>query len=162
MRSTTRRGNGTYIPTHGDTKSCDYRSWQGMRQRVGLKTHHAYEQYGGRGISICDRWQSYELFLEDMGRRPTIGHTLDRIDNNGNYEKNNCRWATKVEQNRNRSDSNPVTINGETRTIAEWAEVSGIPKTTLHDRIRRRLWDPVEAITRPARPYAGLRKLVVG
>ena len=78
-----------------------YKSWQAMRERCKNPRHHAYANYGGRGITVCERWESFENFLADMGPRPE-GLTLDRIDNEGNYEPGNCRWATRLQQRHNR------------------------------------------------------------
>ena len=90
---------------HRGTKPSDrsptYNTWRSMRQRVLNKNHVHFDKYGGRGITICDRWGSFANFLEDMGERPE-GMTLDRIDCNGDYEPANCKWATKSEQSKNR------------------------------------------------------------
>jgi hypothetical protein len=85
----------------GGARSPTYYSWSAMRDRCLLTTHAHYDSYGGRGISICDRWRKFENFLADMGERPE-GKTLDRINNDGNYEPSNCRWATAKEQRANR------------------------------------------------------------
>lgn len=88
--------------THGDSKSPEYRSWLGMKERCHNPRDKDFALYGGRGIVVCDRWRtSYENFLADMGRRPTLKHSIDRRDSDGNYELENCRWATRREQSRN-------------------------------------------------------------
>jgi hypothetical protein len=91
---------------HGDCsrtrRSPEHQAWQNMRARCLRPTHPRYADWGGRGITVCARWQSFENFLADMGRRPSSNHSLDRIDNDGNYEPGNCRWATRSQQQHNR------------------------------------------------------------
>lgn len=103
-----REFTGKQFTTHGKSSTPEYRSWLKMRERCHNPRHHQHSDYGGRGIGICKRWDSFAAFVEDMGERPTPQHTLDRINNNGNYEPGNCRWATRKDQNRNTRISRPV------------------------------------------------------
>lgn len=127
------------------TKTPTHNTWAQMRQRCSDESCKDFERYGGRGIKVCARWQSFENFLEDMGERPK-GMTLDRIDVNGSYEPGNCRWATPVEQSRNRRSNVFVTYGAATLTVAEWAERTGLERKTLEHRIRSG-WDVERALT---------------
>lgn len=136
IKKATHHGKANY--KHGGGGTPEYGAWTEMRKRCLCSTGHAYADYGGRGISICERWLvSFANFLEDMGKKPTPSHSLDRIDNNGNYCPENCRWATKKEQARNRRSNHFVTAHGQTHTIAEWAELVGMHEVSLRDRIIR-------------------------
>lgn len=110
----------------------EYRAWLSMRSRCLFPSHKSYQDYGGRGIKICDRWiEDFNAFFIDMGEKPTPKHTLDRIDTNGNYEKSNCRWATQKEQCRNRRSNTWIEYNGITMTKTEWANELGVNKNNL-------------------------------
>lgn len=116
-----------------------YRTWANMKTRCDNPSFTYYAEYGGRGISYCDRWVDFENFLEDMGERPT-GKTLDRIDSNKGYLKDNCRWATPREQACNRTNSVELTFNGVTKPLALWADDLALPYHTLYLRIFRRVF----------------------
>lgn len=106
-------------------------------------------RYGGRGIRVCDRWaNSFEAFYADMGPRPSPGHTLDRENNDGDYEPGNCRWATRAEQDRNKSTNVKLSANGDEAIIADWARRLGISRTAVTMRIKAG-WSPHEAATAP-------------
>jgi len=119
-----------------------YGVWRGMQSRCYSPNNKKYKHYGGRGIKVCDRWLGecgYENFLSDMEPRPTPKHTIDRIDVNGNYEPGNCRWATLLEQRRNRRDNVMVTINGQTKCLTVWAEEAHIGQHLIRQRIKKGL-----------------------
>ncbi len=113
--------------------------WGGMRQRCSNPKHHKFPIYGGRGIAVCERWNSFASFIADMGPRPTSKHQIDRIDNDGNYEPGNCRWATAAEQGRNRRSTRFYTHDGVTLCVTDWASRAGIHWRTLFDRLDRGL-----------------------
>lgn len=127
------------ISTHRDTSRPEYKSWASMKERCLNSKSKDYSDYGGRGIKVCERWMnSYESFLADMGRKPTPKHSIDRYPNNdGNYEPTNCRWATMKEQSNNRRSNHCLTHEGQTHSISTWAEIKGIGKTTIRERLRR-------------------------
>lgn len=119
--------------THGKSYTQIYAAWASMKERCYRKKYHNYERYGGRGISVCPRWKdSFENFYEDMSPTWKEGLTLDRIDNNGNYEPSNCRWATRKEQNNNQEKT--VKIGGVPLQV--YAKEHGINPSTLHSRLR--------------------------
>ena len=128
-------------------RSKAYSSWHHMRDRCLNPASAKWEHYGGRGITICDRWATFEAFYEDMGDCPP-GHTIDRIDVNGNYEPGNCRWADALAQSRNVRRNVKLSMGGETLPVWEWSERVGISVTTLIMR-RRRGWSDSEALTTP-------------
>lgn len=133
-------------------RTSTHNSWVQMRARCNSKTHHAYARYGGRGITVCDRWDDFRNFFEDMGERPT-GKTLDRINNDGNYEPANCRWATRKKQSNNSSSVHPVSYNGKIQSITLWAEELGISRSLIASRLRRG-WPIEKALTQSSRDYS--------
>lgn len=141
---------GGWRRTHGKTNTTEFRTWMGMRKRCTDPNDYNYQRWGGRGITVCDRWMnSFENFLSDMGKRPR-GTTLDRIDNDGPYSPENCRWATNKQQARNRSSCRMETAFGETKTVADWMEDPRCKcnRTAIEKRFRLG-WDFVRALTTP-------------
>lgn len=122
-----------------------------MRQRCLDPNVPAFKDYRGRGITICNRWENYAHFVADMGEPPS-GRSLDRTDNNGPYSPENCRWATKSEQARNKRSAHMITFNGETRSLVEWAEHLNMPRQRLANRIRRG-WSISRALSKPGTIY---------
>ena len=122
---------------HGMSRTKPYAAWQQMKERCLNSNSKSYKYYGGRGITVCKEWKdSFENFYKDMGDRP-IKMTIDRIDNDGNYCKENCRWATINQQNNNRSTNNPITFRGKTLNITAWSRHVGKPLSTIINRINR-------------------------
>jgi len=120
-----------------DTRS--YKAWVGMKKRCNNKKGRNYKDYGGRGIKVCDRWlNSFDNFYADMGESPP-NMSLDRIDNNGNYEPSNCRWATQRKQMNNTRRNVRLTYNGITLNMVEWARRLGISRACLWDRLNRNM-----------------------
>jgi hypothetical protein len=126
-----------------------------MLNRVRNKNTGCFADYGGRGIAVCREWLAFDNFLRDMGPRPSSMHSIDRIDNDGNYEPSNCRWATAKQQRRNSRQNVMVEFRGKRITLVELAEVSGVPYCTLHWRLRRRNL-PVELAVQPVRNFRAL------
>jgi hypothetical protein len=120
-----------------------------MRQRCHTTSHKSFANYGGRGIIVCDRWRhSFEAFLEDMGPRPSPKHSIDRIDNDGPYSPENCRWATMAEQGANKRSNVMLTAFGETTHLHEWARRAGYSAGAIYGRLRAG-WDAERAIATP-------------
>lgn len=139
------------VTTHGRSESLIYQVWGGMVGRCHNKKDPSYYRYGGRGITVCDRWRdSFENFLEDMGEKPE-GMSIDRINNNSCYCPENTRWATPTEQQRNRNCNKMLTFNGKTQTLAGWAEELNIKYPTLASRIRSG-WPLEKALDSYVRP----------
>lgn len=138
-----------YAKKHGYWGTRTYTSWYSMKQRCDCPNRPKYEHYGGRGISYDPKWSEFENFLKDMGERP-FGMSLDRIDIDGNYNRENCRWSTQYEQNINRRDTSMLTYNGITKPRIEWAKEFNINHETLRKRLRVGL-SVEEALTRPVK-----------
>lgn len=147
---------GLKARTHGYTTvdkkwtSNEYAIWQSMKARCLNKKVASYKNYGGRGVTICERWMKFENFIADMGNRPTPKHSLDRIDTNGNYEPNNCRWADQVEQAQTRTNVRSITAFGETLTSAMWSRRTGIKAEAIRNRLDAG-WTPEDAVSKPVR-----------
>ena len=122
--------------THGLSKVPTYEVWYNMQHRCFNKNNHVYKNYGGRGITVCDRWLKFENFYEDMGDKPK-GLTLDRNDNHGNYEPSNCSWVTRKEQSRNIRSNRMIKYGGREQCMAEWAEEIGISQNALGCRLKK-------------------------
>lgn len=128
--------------------SPEYRVWQSMKNRCTNPNDRAWPDYGGRGITVCDRWlHSFDAFLEDMGPRHD-GTTIDRVNNDKGYSLDNCRWATRTEQNRNSRNCRPLTFQGRTMLVVEWADELGIPRSALRNRLNSGMSEE-EALSTP-------------
>lgn len=119
--------------THRLSKSPTYKSWLKMRERCNDPSNNRYKSHGARGISVCDRWQQFENFYADMGERPK-GYSIDRINNDGNYEPTNCKWSSSRDQANNRRSNRHFTINDETRTFAQWCAYLNLNPSTVGSR----------------------------
>jgi hypothetical protein len=132
--------NGRAKATHGHSRVGEitptYRTWVAMVERCTKPQHRSFANYGGRGIVVCLRWRKFENFLSDMGERPSPQYSIDRIDPNGDYKPDNCRWATSREQGRNRRTNHVIEIDGERMTVIEAAERFGVKDVTIRARLR--------------------------
>ena len=134
---------GNRFRKHGESRgnrTPEYIAWRGMITRCTNKNERSYADYGARGILVCERWtgcDGYKNFLADMGRRPGPGYSIERKENNGNYEPSNCRWATAKEQARNKRSNRIIEANGQTRCLAEWAEQLRLDARVIQALIRR-------------------------
>jgi hypothetical protein len=118
-----------------------------MRQRCANPRDKAWPNYGGRGITVDPRWDSFAVFIADLGPSPSPKHSLERVDNNLGYGPTNCVWATRTVQNRNSRHNRLLTIGGKTRTVAEWAETTGTPRSVIYNRLWRG-WSEQDAVFR--------------
>ena len=142
---------GDLFRTHGFCKYPEYTVWKSMIDRCTRETCKHFHRYGGRGISVCDRWlSSFEDFLSDMGRRPTNRHTIERVNNDLGYNPENCVWATYYIQSRNTSQTRFIDFNGKKQCLADWAAELGIDRRTLRSRLESK-WSIERAMTTPVR-----------
>lgn len=133
--------------SHGRSRTPEYVTWSNMISRCEYTNRRDFKHYGGRGIRVCQRWRSsFEAFLEDMGYRPFPRASLDRINQDGDYCKENCRWATQKEQSRNRKNNVLVTVDGITKTMGEWAEINGVDQRLIRQRLLAG-WPPQMAVS---------------
>lgn len=147
--------NSTHGYTRGVKKHPVYLVWRTMRSRCENRNVAQYPEYGGRGIYVCDRWRygenglsGFECFLADMGERPSPGHTVERVRNNGPYSPSNCIWSTRKAQARNRSNVYNVEVDGRTMTLAEASDYLHVPRTTVLSRLRYG-WSLHDALYKP-------------
>lgn len=139
--------------THHKADTRLYNVWLAIKRRCRLKTDTAYKWYGARGITICEEWLDFECFYNWAiangydESAPKGQYTIERIDVNGNYEPDNCKWITQKEQARNRRKTLKYTINGEEKALAEWCEIYGVPYHRTYERVRKHNWPVIKALT---------------
>lgn len=139
----------------------EYWVWAQMLQRCRNQKCPEYKNYGARGITVCESWRSYGNFIADMGPRPSAKHSLDRKNNDGNYEPSNCRWADSKSQTRNMRRNTVLELNGERKLLCEWAAHTGISAALICNRLDKMRWSVERALTTPPdtskfRPRTGL------
>ena len=151
-------GCGRHRTKHARARSPEYGAWRHIKSRCYNVNCSEYPNYGARGIVMCDEWiNSFEAFFAEVGERPSALHSIDRIDNNGNYEPGNVRWATQTVQNRNKRVNVYIEYGGERRTLSEWSKRLGMPFNTLRARVKR--WGVEKAITTPINKTAQQNRL---
>lgn len=134
---------------HGLRRTPEYTTWASMKGRCLNTNNPKYPRYGGRGITICPKWiTDFGAFYADMGPKPSKAHSIDRIDNDGNYTPENCRWSTPAIQSDNRSTTRAFTYRGETKTLREFSTMYGLPFKRLRHRLEHG-WDLATAMTTP-------------
>ena len=139
--------------THGMSRTPEYQAWKNMKKRCFNPNTKQYSDWGGRGITVCDRWKnSFENFFADMGLKPTAKHSIDRIDNDGDYCPENCKWATNAEQQNNQRTNRLITIGCVTLTIAQWAKEMGFARNLISCRLKAG-WSEFAAVMTPVRQY---------
>ena len=141
------------VTTHGQCRSPEYRAWWAMRTRCFNEKSENFEDYGGRGITVCKRWLKFENFLADMGPRPSAKHTLERMNNDGDYTPRNCRWATNQEQQSNTRRTVWITVKGKRMSVAQAARACGLSYNVLRKRVQMFHWPIEKALRTPCRVY---------
>lgn len=144
--------------THGAVGTPEHCSWNAMLGRCNNPNNKKWSRYGGRGITVCERWREFENFLADMGHRPSISHSIDRINNEGNYEPSNCRWATQSQQQNNRSTNLNLSAFGMTMNLKQWSTHLSVDYSTLQRRLAKQ-W-PLEKVLSKRR-YTRTKKQAV-
>lgn len=146
---------------HGMAHTPTYRAWDAMKRRCHNPDHKSYPLYGGRGITVCERWHRFDEFFADMGKVPE-GMSIERIDNDGNYEPSNCKWATVAEQSRNRRTNVRVSVLGQMLCLSDAARIVGVCPSTISRRLEKG-WSEHDAVFAPSvrgngNPYAKIYK----
>lgn len=138
---------GANLKTHGQTNTPEHSSWSMMLTRCRNPHFPSFADYGGRGITVCERWLQFENFLQDMGKRP-VGTTLERVDNEKGYAPDNCIWTTRQEQANNKRNNRILTLNGRQQTMAQWSREMNIPQSRIFARLKLG-WSDERALTEP-------------
>lgn len=147
--------------THGLSKTEEYGIWHGMKNRCYNENDQKHwKNYGGRGIKICDRWRnSFEHFIADMGHRPSVKHTLERLDNNGDYSPSNCRWEIPSTNLNNKRTNIRIEFNGRIQTVTQWARELNMHQATLRYRLKRG-WPVEKTLLTPCADFIEERKVL--
>ena len=135
---------------HGKSQSPEYAAWRSIHARCENTNNIGYGNYGGRGLTVCERWQSFDAFYKDMGPRPGTGFSVERIDNTRGYSPTNCMWATQKQQHRNKRTNRRITFQGKTQCLQDWAAETGLSRQCISHRLKRG-WTIESALTTPSR-----------
>lgn len=149
---------GNRARKHGQYLSRTYSTWQHMKARCLNPDRKQYEDYGGRGIKVCDKWLTFEGFYEDMGEKP-LGLTLERVNNDSNYYKENCIWTSRKIQQNNRRNNRKITFENITLTVSQWADKIGISPKILYGRLNKLKWSVEKTLTYPYVPHPRKEKV---
>jgi hypothetical protein len=137
-------------PPPAPTGIPEYKVWYSLISRCHNQHDKDWRNYGGRGIAVCERWRvSFDLFLRDMGLRPTDSHQINRINNDGNYEPSNCEWTDRQKQNRNKRTNRIILFNNKNLCLKEWEEITGIPSRIIRYRLDKLRWSVEKTLTTP-------------